>query len=395
MSLRLRHAAVALSIVVTACGEDPSGPALPDEQATASAVAAPAFVQVSGGAGHSCGLSAAGAAWCWGHNEAGQLGTSDLSSRLLPAPVTGSHTFRQISAGGTYTCAIATDDRVWCWGGNFNGQLGDGTVERRTAPTAVATTLRFQSVSTGSGSEHTCAIGTDRLAYCWGAGYDGELGDGTRGFRTVPGPVSGDRHWRQISAGYTHTCGITAGRVLLCWGADDEGQLGDGPDLLRKVRPKRVAGGRLYDRVSAGILRSCAVSTEGQAFCWGAGELGQIGDGGMVSRSVPTKVAGTRSWRNISAVGTNHTCAETSVGKVLCWGINDYGALGDGTTDSHARPAAVSGAFTFIQMASGVDQTCAVVASGAAYCWGSNEGGQVGDGTSRNIRTAPTRVGGS
>lgn len=382
-------------LLFAACGSDPAEPTRPpDQPPIAAATAPPALVQVSAGQSHTCGITAAGQAWCWGMADNGQLGTGDDAIRLVPTPVAGNLVFRRISAGGLYTCGVTTDNRIWCWGANFNGGLGTGDEQRRYLPVQVASTLAWQTVSAGFGSGHTCALTTDRVAYCWGFNGDGALGDGSRTSRSLPAPVAGGRKWREISAGYSHTCGVTSGRIALCWGADDRGQLGDNPERGRRVVPRRVAGDLLYDQISAGFLHSCGVTTDARVLCWGAGLEGQIGDGKLLDRFIPTAVAGTRTYRRVSARGVSHTCAETLNSRLFCWGLNAWGSLGDGTTDPSPRPVAVATDLRFVQMSAGADHSCAVTAAAVAYCWGANEFAQLGDGSIQVSRYSPVPVAG-
>jgi alpha-tubulin suppressor-like RCC1 family protein len=379
----------AVPLFIAACGDGPAEPAPSVEQAvTAQTAAPPALVQVSAGAAHTCGITAAGQAWCWGHGTNGQLGNGERVDRLVPTPVSGSLVFRQISASWFHTCGVTTDNRIWCWGANFAGELGDGTLERRTSPVRVSSTLRFQTVSAGSG-QHTCALTTDRVAYCWGLNGDGELGDGTLTSRTLPVPVRGGRTWREISAGYTHTCGVTPERVALCWGSDEHGELGDDTERHRRRAPRLVPGGLAFDRISAGMRHSCGVTTDARAFCWGVGTEGQIGDGRLVDRYVPRAVAGSLSFGRVSAGGTNHSCGETLSDKIYCWGSNDGGQLGDGTRELRTRPKAVASSLVFTQMSAGNGHTCAVTSRAVAYCWGDNQVGQLGDGSSGDSRAFP------
>jgi alpha-tubulin suppressor-like RCC1 family protein len=381
--------AAAVPLFIAACGDGPAEPGPLAEQAVTEQTAAPPpLVQVSAGMTHTCGITAAGQAWCWGQGDNGQLGNGERVDRLVPTPVSGSLVFRQISASWFHTCGVTTDNRVWCWGANFAGELGDGTLERRPSPVQVSSTLRFQAVSAGSG-QHTCALTTDRVAYCWGRNGDGELGDGTLTSRTLPVSVRGGRTWREISAGFSHTCGVTQGRVAFCWGSDDDGELGDDTERHKRKAPTLVAGDLAFDRISAGVRHTCGVTTDARVFCWGAGTEGQIGDGRLVDRYVPKAVAGSISFGRVNAGGVNHSCGEALSGKIYCWGLNLSGQLGDGTREPHTRPDPIASNLLFAQMTAGGSHTCAVTSAAVAYCWGDNQFGQLGDGSSENSRALP------
>jgi alpha-tubulin suppressor-like RCC1 family protein len=133
-------------------------------------------------------------------------------------------------------------------------------------------------------------------------------------------------------------------------------------------------------------LHTCALDESGTAYCWGMNDYGQIGDRTTVQRRSPTRVFGTLRFRRIStAWGT--TCAVTTDNVPYCWGFNTYGQLGDGTKTHRMEPTPVSGGHRFTEIAPGQDGTCALTVGGAAYCWGSNELGQLGVGTGVQMDT--------
>lgn len=149
------------------------------------------FVQIDAGGSHTCAVTAAGEGYCWGKNDVGQLGTGSGDARIeSPAPVAGGLTFRAISAGGNHTCGVTTTDDVYCWGLNDAGQLGDGTFQNRPQPTRIAGSVtKFASVVAGAGLQSTvsCGMARDGLAYCWGDGRGGQLGTGE--FQPIPTPA--------------------------------------------------------------------------------------------------------------------------------------------------------------------------------------------------------------
>lgn len=374
-------------------GESLTGPgaAVPDG---AAATAPLAFVQVSTGAFHSCGVTEDGRAYCWGGNDKGQLGdgaTLFNATRTTPKAVVGGLRFRHVSAGHEHTCGLTTENRVYCWGLNFWGQLGNGTEGsdhfQVSTPAEVVGGRRFRQVR--AGYSHTCAITMTYAAFCWGENIYGQVGDGTSGVnRPVPVRVLGGLAWAQLTGGGEHTCGVTRTDRLYCWGWNEHGQLGNG-NTANRSRPTPVSGGRAFRQVEAGGEHTCAVTTGDLAYCWGRNFQGALGDGTVSDRLTPGAVVGLRRFAHVSA-GANHTCGVTLSGKGYCWGLNGSGQLGDGTLVSRPRPVSLAVSLSLRQiMASNMAHTCAVTTSNRAYCWGT--GGLLGDGTLTR-RPFPTAV---
>ena len=189
-------------------------------------------------------------------------------------------------------------------------------------------------------------------------------------------------YW-QMSAGGAHTCGVTTDSRTFCWGNNGAGQLGGGSSGSSELIPTRIAGGLQFRQVSAGSSHTCGVTPSNEAYCWGANESGQLGDGTTTNRATPTAISGARQFRQVEA-GSRHTCGVTTDNLAFCWGDNEYGQLGDGTTTSRLVPRAVAGARRFRQVVAGAhfwSHTCGVTTEDRAFCWGSNNYGQLGDST--------------
>jgi alpha-tubulin suppressor-like RCC1 family protein len=348
----------------------------------------PATTAVRAGESHTCGLTSSGTAYCWGSNDAGQLGDGTTTNRFLPTMVSGGHTFAAIAPGWFHTCGLRTDGALYCWGLNTSGQLGDGTAADRLVPTAVTSGQAFSMVA--ATNAHTCAVATDGAAYCWGANGFGQLGDGSTAGQLVPTAVSGGHIFASISGGLSHTCGLRADGAAFCWGRNTSGQLGDATTTTRLV-PTPVVGEHTFASLNAqGDVHTCAVRTDSAAYCWGGNDSGQLGDGTTGPRVVPTAVSGGYSFTSIG-VGGVHTCGLVADGSSFCWGAGNTGQLGDGSTLQRLVPTAVAGDHTFASISAGGQHTCAARTDGTAFCWGLNGAGQLGDGTSV-IRLTPTQV---
>src|SRR2546422_957992 len=245
------------------------------------------FAAVSAGDYHTCGVTTAGTAYCWGDNTHGELGDGTGTDRTSPVAVEGGLTFASVSAGLAHTCGVTTGGAAYCWGYNADGQLGEGTGTDRTSPVAVLGGVTFAAVS--AGGYHTCGVTTAGTAYCWGRGL---LGDGT--LRITNGPTSpvavrGGLTFAVVIAGRYHTCGVTTAGLACCWGENLDGELGYGTTTSR-TSPVAVLGGLSFARVSAGVAHTCGVTTGGAAYCWGYNAAGELGDGTTTDRLSPVRV---------------------------------------------------------------------------------------------------------
>ena len=375
------------------------------------------FSNIVTGSEHSCGLTRDGQAYCWGFNSNGQLGDGTTTQRMVPTRVTllPGISLAAISAGYSHTCGVATSGDAYCWGSNYYGQLGDGTTTRRTVATRVTLPAGVSLAAISAGSSHTCGVATSGDAYCWGRNDgSGQLGDGTTVDRSVPTRVpspTGIAFAEMVSGSY-HTCALTTAGVAACWGENRSGQLGDGTTSSTTI-PSAVAvsSGMRFARLAAAGSTTCGVTSFGAAYCWGSNNHGQLGDGTTVNRSVPVAVSPAKDLVfDDLAVGDKHACAITTDGVTVCWGDNSSGQLGDGIVLTRSVPTLVIGQASapivvtlsptpitgvavgpFAELATGSSHSCGRTTSGGAVCWGSNGSGQLGDGT-RVARSSPAPV---
>jgi len=345
------------------------------------------FTSVSVGSAHSCGLTVAGYAYCWGGNPAGQIGDSTTAPRVSPVPVAGRRRFTQLSTGDLHTCAVTAEHVAYCWGFNEYGRLGDGTTAtQRETPTPVAEGLPFAQVS--AGAVHTCGVTVTGDPYCWGFNDHGQVGDPQIGQYRGPIPVAGDVRFTEVSAGGTHTCGLTADSTAYCWGNNDVGQLGDSGSSSTTA-PTPVSGGLRFRRLVAGGIHTCGVTVDRALYCWGFNNHGQLGDGTTTERHAPTLITAGASVEDVSA-GYTYTCAVATGGTAYCWGMNFDGQVGDGTTQTpRLSPTPVAGGLTFAAVSAHNAHTCGLTLERIVYCWGA--AGAIGNGTENGSLT-PTRV---
>jgi alpha-tubulin suppressor-like RCC1 family protein len=332
---------------------------------------------------------------------------------------------RQIASGGAHNCALFEDGSLQCWGLSLTGALGNGyTPDSDLTPDTEDTPVAVLGVggrgpltgvrTVALGGQHSCALTDGGGVLCWGDNAHGQLGDGTREGRSVPAvvlraaggaPLAGVR---ALALGRNHTCAVTDGGAAWCWGGNERGQLGDGTtqDRPAPVPVLSAPGGAPLagvKAVSLGTDASCAVLEGGEVRCWGFNDVGQLGDGTTDNRSTPVAVRSAPDGAPFGgvasvALGDDHACAVRADGGVYCWGGNGAGQLGDGTKQSRATPAPVLSAPGGAPLAGaravggGSLFSCALAGEGEVLCWGYNRHGQLGDGTFDEGRLTPAAV---
>lgn len=330
------------------------------------------------------------------------LGCGDVDARPEPGAQTGSEPVAQqperapaaaparIAAGGgrsfvayAHTCATVAGG-VQCWGADDSGQLGDGfATVRHPLPARVRAAPGFADASAiSAGRAHTCAVSAGQV-FCWGRNDRRQIGVRQPSLFAEPARIGGlPGDVRDVAAGDEFSCALAAGRVY-CWGRGSDGELGREPaercggyrDPERcDAQPQPVAGIGGAARIAAGAAHACAIAA-GRVHCWGRNEHGQLGDGTTASRAAPAAVPGIEGAVSLAA-GAAHTCASTAAG-VWCWGRNDRGQLGDGSGDDRTTPVAVAGVAGGAALAAGAAHTCAL-ADGVLACWGANDAAQLG-----------------
>jgi len=355
------------------------------------------FASVSAGAGHVCALQGSGEPYCWGLNGDGQVGNGATADAHTPAMALGGPTtdgspqivpLAAISAGQRYTCGLY-GSAAYCWGNNDYGQLGSGSTASSTQPGAVATGIGLARLSVGP--YHACALTPAGAAYCWGRNDYGQLGNATqtRSATVTPVAVVGGHAFSAIVAEELTTCGLATDHTAWCWGNDFDGRLGDGgsdqqnvPVLVHSPVPLMSLAGGLHD--------ACGLDASGVAYCWGSGNEGELGSGASGAARVPTAIAGLQ-FQSISP-GAYHTCGIATSGEAYCWGFNGDGELGDGTSSTHLSPVKTAGGLMWTMLSAGTS-TCGLATDGFAYCWGPNADGELGNGTTDAI-AHPGRVAG-
>ncbi|MEZ4621362.1 MAG: hypothetical protein R2867_38490 [Caldilineaceae bacterium] len=246
-----------------------------------------------------------------------------------------------------------------------------------------------------AGTDHTHALLDSGAVQCWGENSQGQLGDRTLINRSSPVTVNGlPRSARSIATGGYHTCALLVDNTTWCWGDNERGQLNgtEGADQPTPIEVTQLPG--TLSTISLGRYHSCALEKSGAVYCWGSNNRGLLGDGTTERRSSSVTVMGLARPITVLAAGEEHTCVLNDTGAIRCWGSNRDRQLGEGSADSHSIPLQVNptvpvGAIRAIFP--GRFHTCAIANNGGVTCWGRNNDGQLGDGT-EEPRTTPVMV---
>ncbi|MEO7331743.1 MAG: hypothetical protein ABI193_24420 [Minicystis sp.] len=307
-------------------------------------------------------LAGSGKIVCWGAGAYGQLGNGTAMDQYFepsPVEVTGLEKAVDLSVSGSNACAVLTDGSVRCWGRNDAAEwlgfaspdcgpyldpdeIGNPipvTLPCQALPQPVNALFDAKLVSIGGA--HACAVRLGGTLSCWGADGFGQLGDGTFGpdnHKPTPTPIPDLLGVEAVRAGSSHTCALLAAQKVACWGDNAHGQLGIGTDTLDsyKTVPTTVPGLSAVIALDARGRTACAVTADHLVHCWGdATELFALPpDPTKTSVNSPTTIPDLTAVLEVAA-GPAHACAGTIVNNVVCWGNDDQGQLGNGSTKAH------------------------------------------------------------
>lgn len=383
----MRHSLFAsLLLVLVACDRSsipPTAMAPPKQPVSQIGAAVAGFTTLSTNLDHTCILDATGRAFCAGYGGRGAIGYGGQGTFIVePYPVAGANTFSTISTGSLHTCALTPTGIAYCWGSNEMGELGAvtapqclyGSIPCAVVPVPVGGGLSFSQID--GGNQFTCALDTVGRAYCWGDNTFGQLGDGTTSKRATPNLVAGGLTFVALRAGGFHACALTAAGELYCWGSNAQGQLG-APSANQclyfqpypcSTRPLHVGNARRFLAFDAGTVHSCAVDVSGKGFCWGSNSFGQLGDGGLSNQPLPKPVASTVKFNRI-ATGDKSSCAIDSGDNGYCWG-QSFGRT----------PKLIGGGFKWRSLLPHGDHRCGLAPDGSPFCWGLEQYGELGNG---------------
>jgi alpha-tubulin suppressor-like RCC1 family protein len=257
---------------------------------------------------------------CWGTGRIANDGTPVTNAK--PTAVNGVEDVDELVASGAIACARSSKGQVTCWGAT---EKAIGTPPKGES---------FKQIT--AGFTHACALSKTGAVTCWGPGDWG--GSGAFAKPAISGGatelVSGDRHACVILA--------TKDKSVMCWGMNDAGQLGMKSDTEPHKKPVAVKGLTGAVRLAAGEASTCALLSDGTVRCWGSNGEGELGLGTRSPDERPAKVSALGSNVDQICLASAHGCALTKQSKLLCWGANAFGQLGDGTKDRRPTPTPVA-----------------------------------------------------
>jgi alpha-tubulin suppressor-like RCC1 family protein len=351
---------------------------------------------------HGCAVRTGNVGYCWGDNFNGDIGVGTFTGpQLLPLGVFANLVMPQISAGYFMSCGLDDVGNAYCWGLGDSSQLGDGSTGENV-PSLVLGGFSYKQISTFAYT--TCAVKSgagDQQVECWGSNEHGQAGIGSAGtVISVPADVSvGGGTFSAISVGATHTCGLKASGVAWCWGTNDVGQLGNGGhSMIDVVNPGAGISGHTFVAISAGDRYTCAIDNASHAYCWGDNTFFQLGNNAVgTEQDAPFLVAGAHTYTAAISAGWFHACAVESGGsqRAFCWGANDNGQIGNGkfgSANDAKVPTQANGSNHWLQISAGNSVTCAITTGNLGFCWGEGDNGEMGNNTSNPINSSPVAV---
>ncbi len=323
----------------------------------------------------SAAFTSNGDLYCWGDDSYGQVGNGMWENQKAPVKILSN--VKQVELGGNHSAAVTSSGDLYCWGDNDYGQVGNGAREDQKTPVKILNNVK--QVVLGGG--HSAAITCSNDLYCWGDNNHGEVGNGTSEDQKTPVKIL--NNVKQVALGDNHSAAITSSGDLYCWGDNNCGQVGNGTNE-DQLTPVKILSN--VEQVTLGYLYSVAITSSGDLYCWGDNDYGQVGNGAREDQKMPVKVLSDVEQVALSGW---HSAAVTSSGDLYCWGDNSDGQVGNDTNEDQLTPVKVLS--NVEQVALGDSHSAAVTSNGNLYCWGNNDHGQVGNGTNKDQKT-PVKI---
>jgi alpha-tubulin suppressor-like RCC1 family protein len=328
----------------------------------------------------------------WGQNTLRQLG--DGSSEALsavPVPVSGLTFVTAIAAGGQHSLALLANGTVMAWGSNQNGQLGDGSELTPSVPVAVSGLTGVQAIA--AGARHSLALLANGTVMAWGGNEEGQLGTGNTIESQTPVAVKALTGVRAIAAGGNDSYALLSNGTVMAWGGNEDGELGDGSAKLISNVPVAVKSLSGVKAIAAGSDFALALLSGGTVDAWGSNQFGQLANSGVEEASHLPVAAGGLAGVGSIAAGAQHALALLGSGRVLAWGEDSDGQLGNGAFKLRQEtPVEVSELAGVTAISAGGWDSAALLSSGTVMAWGLDNWGQLGHGATGSPSAVPVSV---
>ena len=276
---------------------------------------------------------------------------------------------REVSCGFMHTAVIKTDGTLWTWGRQYCGELGDGSTAGKTSPVKILDDASHVS----AGGQTTAVVKNDGTLWVWGRNDFGQVGDSTVTVRLQPVKVMDDI--AQAACGWCTTYAVKTDGTLWAWGRNDQHQMGDG-GTIGTLRPRQVMGNVAQVMASPTEGQwTAAVKTDGSLWTWGK------------EMPTPQKILDEVS---SAAVGQDYIVAVKTDGTLWAWGGNNFGQMGNGTTNKVASPTKIMD--KAVSVASGGETTIILRQDGSVWTCGSNASNLLGTQTALAYSTKPIKI---
>ena len=336
---------------------------------------------------HSMSLGIDGKVWGWGYNSLGFLGNNSTISKLTPVSIHGvNKTFCSIGSGEYHSFALDKNGRVWCWGYNNAGQLGDNSITQRNTPVSIhGANKTFCSIATNGGT-HSISIDKNGKIWSWGLNTYGQLGNNSTVSNRTPVSIHGaNKTFCSIDGNVQFSVSIDKNGRIWCWGYNSNGQLGDNT-VISKNTPVSILGtNKTFCSISVGNHYAStgnhviAIDKNGRIWSWGQSAFGSLGDNSNIDKCTPVSIHGVNKTFCSIASGNQHSMAIDKNGRIWCWGYNSNGQLGDNSITTKRTPVSIHGVNkTFCQISAGYWHSIGIDKNGNIWSWGYNSNGQLG-----------------
>jgi alpha-tubulin suppressor-like RCC1 family protein len=325
--------------------------------------------RLAAGARHACFIDEDSELWCWGDNAYKQLGTAQPAFSATPLHVDRGP-WSWIAAGDAHTCGVR-DATVLCWGANYDGQAAPTSGETAAGLTPITVPTPGQATRVFAGASASCAVDDVGQMSCWG-----RIEVGTTTAPTPIDPGGLQRTWDSIAIASGHACALSTSGETACWGQNSFMELADNDTALVRTSAEPVTISVPLRQITAAFGSSCGITVDGdQLYCWGEAVITQT-TGGSTGRIVDA-----RRWLQVSS-GTGFACALSADGEVYCYGVDQNGAQGRGTLEwrQSDRMFGDRAATGVDAVATGATFGCAFGSDTGVRCWGSNQFGELGSG---------------